>query len=158
MRIRPLATDDVDRLVVLCAEHAAYEGVAVDPETWDAEGKATRLRDMALGQSSRLKIWLLDDENTSVGFASFALEASTWEADEYLHLDCLYLCPEARGHGWGRRLLQHGVDEARRLGLREIQWQTPIWNEDAIRFYRRLGATEKEKLRFSWAREAWPKD
>jgi hypothetical protein len=29
-----------------------------------------------------------------------------------------------------------------------VQWQTPAWNEGAIRFYDRIGAVSKEKLRF----------
>jgi ribosomal protein S18 acetylase RimI-like enzyme len=29
-----------------------------------------------------------------------------------------------------------------------VQWQTPIFNERAIKFYHRIGATGKEKLRF----------
>ncbi|MGP3950192.1 hypothetical protein [Streptomyces sp. 7N604] len=39
--------------------------------------------------------------------------------------------------------------EARGLGLTEVQWQTPAWNEGAARFYERLGARAKEKLRYS---------
>ncbi|MFI0774554.1 GNAT family N-acetyltransferase [Streptomyces sp. NPDC021212] len=38
---------------------------------------------------------------------------------------------------------------ARDLGLTEIQWNTPAWNEGAVRFYERLGAQAKEKLRYT---------
>jgi len=43
-----------------------------------------------------------------------------------------------------KKLKQVAVD---RGGIR-IQWQTPAFNERAIKFYRRMGATEKEKVRF----------
>jgi hypothetical protein len=29
-----------------------------------------------------------------------------------------------------------------------LQWQTPVFNEKAIRFYHRMGATSKDKVRF----------
>ncbi|MGW1911840.1 N-acetyltransferase family protein [Streptomyces sp. NPDC002076] len=41
------------------------------------------------------------------------------------------------------------VAEARRLGLAQVQWQTPAWNEEAVRFYDRLGARATEKLRYT---------
>ncbi|MFK0215391.1 MULTISPECIES: hypothetical protein [unclassified Streptomyces] len=34
-------------------------------------------------------------------------------------------------------------------GLGQVQWQTPPWTTDAIRFYDRLGAQAKEKRRYS---------
>ena len=65
-------------------------------------------------------------EDKLLGFATSRPEFSTWDAAYYLHLDCLYL---RRGRG-------------------RIQWQTPIFNTNAIALYRRLGATEKNKALF----------
>ncbi|GAA1905406.1 hypothetical protein GCM10009753_39940 [Streptantibioticus ferralitis] len=36
---------------------------------------------------------------------------------------------------------------ARLLGLAEVQWRSPVWNEGAVRCYDRLGAHAEEKLR-----------
>ena len=36
-------------------------------------------------------------------------------------------------------------------GLAQVQWQTPAWNRDAVRFYERLGAVGTDKMRFSLA-------
>lgn len=84
-----------------------------------------------------------------VGYASWSLEASTWQAAEYAHLDCLYLREDERGRGTGRLLLRAVEAEARAAGAGELQWQTPAWNQDAIRFYRRHGAQEAAKARFT---------
>lgn len=65
-------------------------------------------------------------------------------------MDCLYLAEAARGHGLGALLMAAVRAEAAALDLAEIQWQTPPWNDGAIRFYDRLGATSKEKRRYSW--------
>lgn len=73
-------------------------------------------------------------------------------------MDCLYLTETSRGHGLGPLLMAAVGAEAGRLGLPEVQWQTPAWNESAIRFYDRLGATSKEKRRYSLPVESLPKD
>ncbi|MCP2267992.1 Acetyltransferase (GNAT) family protein [Actinokineospora diospyrosa] len=64
-------------------------------------------------------------------------------------MDCLYLRPGARGRGVGQLLFEAVREQAKVLGLKEIQWQTPGWNEGAVRFYGRLGATAVEKVRFT---------
>ena len=69
-------------------------------------------------------------------------------------MDCLYLREEARGAGLGPHLVREIAQLARQLGCSTVQWQTPIWNERAIRFYQRLGAIGKQKVRFFLAGEA----
>ncbi|MCY0934063.1 GNAT family N-acetyltransferase [Streptomyces sp. H34-S4] len=64
-------------------------------------------------------------------------------------MDCLYLTEEARGHGLGAALMDEVAALARGLGLGHVEWQTPDWNEGAIRFYDRLRATGKPKLRYA---------
>lgn len=63
-------------------------------------------------------------------------------------MDCLYLREETRGLGLGRQLVMEIASLAYRLGCVNVQWQTPVWNERAIRFYQRLGAKGKQKVRF----------
>lgn len=63
-------------------------------------------------------------------------------------MDCLYVCADARGAGVGRMLFDVVVAHARASGRAELQWQTPAWNTDAARFYRRAGAAEAAKLRY----------
>lgn len=40
------------------------------------------------------------------------------------------------------------TDAARGLGVEHVQWQTPCWNTDAIRFYDRVGALVQDKVRY----------
>jgi GNAT superfamily N-acetyltransferase len=46
-------------------------------------------------------------------------------------------------------LVEAAADVAREDGCFELQWQTPSWNEGAIRFYQRLGARSTSKERFT---------
>jgi GNAT superfamily N-acetyltransferase len=62
-------------------------------------------------------------------------------------MDCLFLAPSHLG--LGLLLMDAVVAEARRLGVTEVQWQTPAWNEGAVRFHDRLGARARQKPRHS---------
>lgn len=142
VEIRPLREDDLDAVVELMAAHAAFEEAAFSPT-----GKADRLA----------QIFLVDEvgwcdvasvDGRVVGYTTSALELSTWDADHFLHLDTLYVDADHRDHRLGARLVEAIRRRAVALGVREVQWQTPTWNEGAIRFYERLGATATPKVRF----------
>ncbi len=64
-------------------------------------------------------------------------------------MDCLFVVEEYRGNGVGAALLATIVQFAREQGYDQVQWQTPEWNERARKFYRREGAAEKHKVRFT---------
>jgi len=67
---------------------------------------------------------------------------------EYLHMDCLFVRAGHRGAGIGAALIASVVQFAQAHELNEVQWQTPDWNVDAARFYRRLGGVAQQKVRF----------
>lgn len=143
--VRPARPEDLPRLVELMGEHMVYEGSA--PRT---AALADRLGAQLFADGTRLWVLLAETPRGEVaGYAACSAEFSFWEAREYLHMDCLYLAEEARGHGLGAALMDEVAALARGLGLGHVEWQTPDWNEGAIRFYDRLGATGKPKLRYA---------
>ena len=144
--IRHAGRSDLPRVAELAAQHAEYERAA--PPVPDlADRLAALLFDDPAPRLCCLVAELPDGE--IVGYATCAPELSTWDGREYLHMDCLFLTPGHRGLGLGALLVKAVTEQARALGLPEVQWQTPRWNEDAIRFYARLGAQGKDKRRFS---------
>lgn len=140
--IRWAMPEDMDELVRLCTEHAAYERSSFDPA-----GKEEALAQMLFAPDARLKCLVAEEDARLIGYATFSVEVSTWDADRYMHMDCLFLRPEARNKGIGRALMRRIAQEARDQGLIRMQWQTPSFNVDAIRFYDRLGPEKKEKYR-----------
>jgi GNAT superfamily N-acetyltransferase len=52
----------------------------------------------------------------------------------------LFVKPEWRGHGIGRRLLVHLARLAVERHCARFEWTVLDWNEPAIGFYRSLGA------------------
>ncbi|GAA3037247.1 GNAT family N-acetyltransferase [Kitasatospora albolonga] len=145
--VRRARPDDLPRIAELAAEHAAYERAAPPPA--DLADRLARL--LFDAPSPRLRCFVADpgDGGAPIGYATCAPELSTWDGAEYLHLDCLFLRDGHRGHGLGARLMDAVVTEAHALGLAQVQWQTPPWNTDAIRFYDRLGGRATTKQRYS---------
>ncbi|MER5811138.1 GNAT family N-acetyltransferase [Streptomyces sp. NPDC002033] len=144
--MRPLRADDLPRLVELIHEHVAYEKSAPRPP-----GLADRLGPLLFAADARLWVLLAETPAGEVaGYAACSEEFAFWDARSYLHMDCLYLAEEARGHGLGAALMSGVADLARARGLARVEWQTPEWNEGAIRFYDRLGADAHPKRRYGW--------
>lgn len=141
-RVRVGTPADAPALIPLFAEHAAYEKL---PFT-DA-GTAARIASLLDGPDPRLAVWVVEAAGVLVGYAAVSRELSTWAAADYLHLDCLFVSSTHRGQGWGALLLTRAREHARSLGLTKLQWQTPPWNEGALGFYRREGATTRDKVR-----------
>jgi len=146
-RLRPLEQSDLPELADLCHEHAEYERAS-----WNEYDRVARLTSLFL-TSDDARCWVVEGDGELAGFATATMERSTWDADCYLHLDCLYLRTAYRGGGLGRRLIAEVALLAVELGAVNLQWQTPAWNEEAARFYYRLGATSAEKLRFTLSPE-----
>ncbi len=76
-----------------------------------------------------------------VGFALFFTNFSTFLAQPGMYLEDLYVQPAHRGTGIGRALLSHLGALAVERGCGRFEWSVLDWNENAIRFYERMGAT-----------------
>lgn len=150
--LRVAGPGDAAMLATLCREHARYERLA--PRCCDA-GFAARLAvALAAGHLQAWLAWRGEHDGQALGYASLTLDFATLSARRFAHLDCLYLRPAARGRGLGARLLHQVRERAAALGCTELQWQTPHWNEAAVRFYLRAGATVWDKKRFVLALDA----
>lgn len=85
--------------------------------------------------------------DASVGFAVFHGTFSTWECRPGIWLEDLYVPPEHRRAGVGRALLAHLAATAIQRGCARLEWAALDWNEPALRFYDKLGATRLEQWR-----------
>jgi GNAT superfamily N-acetyltransferase len=81
------------------------------------------------------------ERGTRLGaFALWFLNVSTWTGTHGVYLEDLYVRPELRGSGYGRRLLQTLAQLCQDRGYRRLEWWVLDWNEPALGFYRNLGA------------------
>ena len=141
--IRPILKKDLPQLVRLCAEHAAYEDAHFETATKEEELERA-LFSPEIGLLGLVAV----HKDIAIGYATFIPQYSTWEAGYYLYMDCLYISEAHRSFGLGKKLLDEIKRTAVALKCIEVQWQTPLTNEQAIRFYEREGAAKKKKARF----------
>lgn len=83
---------------------------------------------------------LAEEDGHALGFALFFPTWSTWRGKPGIHLEDLFVLPEARGRGLGRALLVRVAQIAVERGCARFEWQVLDWNEPALGFYRSLGA------------------
>lgn len=140
---RKCRESDLPSLVNLCQNHALYEQVS-----YATEGKEELLKQAIFSKNPPLYCHIIEVAEKVVGYFSYTIDFSTWEAKTFLHLDCLYLEPEIRGFKIGEAIFEELKGLAQAKGCCMLQWQTPVFNEKAIRFYHRMGATSKDKVRF----------
>jgi GNAT superfamily N-acetyltransferase len=141
MQIRPATPNDAVDLLELIYQHAEFEqaskpSIAIDKLT-------TMLVD-----DSNIQIWIAIKNKTLLGYFSLTQDYSTWSGEKYLHLDCLFLNQAHRKQGIGALLFEKVLFIAKSMGIKQIQWQTPIENLSGINFYLRQGAGYKIKSRF----------
>jgi len=101
--------------------------------------------------AGRIDLFVARSAGEPVGYATLTRGVSTWDAEPYGYLDCLFVAEGHRSSGLGVLLIEAVVARSRELDLGDLQWQTPEWNDGAIRFYERLGATRLAKQRFTLA-------
>jgi len=143
--IRFALPKDMPKVVELCQAHAAYEKAS-----YSIEGKTEQLVKHFFDTPAIAYCLLVEIDEQIVGYATFMKQFSTWDAAFYLYLDCLYFESAARGKGLGKSVMEHIWAFAKAENCFQIQWQTPDFNEQAIGFYKKLGAINKTKERFFW--------
>lgn len=142
-KIRYAEPHDIDEIIKLCAEHAEFEQTEFSPV-----GKVEKLAKYMFVDEPPLFCLIAENPTGELlGYTTFMREFSTWDAEFYIHMDCLFLRPHARNFGIGEQLIRKIAKQAKRLDCKEIQWHTPAFNEKAIKFYHRIGATSKQKSR-----------
>ncbi len=142
-KIRFAEPSDMEQLVQLCEAHAHFE-----KSDYDSKGKATQLQGAIFASEPKLYCLVVESDGVLIGYATYMVQYSTWDAAPYIYMDCLYLKELARGLRIGEKLVRHIQKEGQKLGCNLVQWQTPDFNVRAIKFYKRLGASSKSKERF----------
>jgi GNAT superfamily N-acetyltransferase len=134
--LRPAELRDVSAIVGLIRELAEFEQLThllqVTPE---------KLRPQLFGEKPAAEALVAESAGEVIAFALFFTNFSTFLAQPGLYLEDLYVKPQQRGRGIGEALLTRLGRLAVERGYGRFEWCVLDWNEGAIRFYQRLGAT-----------------
>ena len=135
VRIAAARDEDVPAILRLIRALADYEKLTDQAVATEAD-----VRDALVGPRRSVEVVMAFSGDTAIGFALFFHNFSTFLGRRGLYLEDLFVVPDWRGRGVGRRLLSHVAQIAVDRHCGRMEWAVLDWNESAIGFYRRLGA------------------
>lgn len=101
----------------------------------------------SLFERKAAEVLLGEYEGRTVGFALFFQSFSTFLGRPTVHLVDLYVEPDVRGKGFGKKILACLARITRERGCDRLEWWCHDWNELSIRLYKRWGAFPLENIR-----------
>lgn len=138
-QLRPAEPRDVPAIVGLIRELAEFEKL-----THLLEVTPASLHPHLFGERPVVESWVAETHDDGAGrvvaFALFFTNFSTFLGKPGLYLEDLYVQPAHRGAGVGRALLERLGALAVERGCGRFEWSVLDWNENAIRFYEKMGA------------------
>jgi GNAT superfamily N-acetyltransferase len=96
------------------------------------------------GPSPRFHALIAKWGEQTAGYALYYFFYSSFEGPA-VFLEDVYVREEFRGKGVGKALMAEVAAVAVREGFWGVRWEVLNWNQPAIEFYRRLGATIPEE-------------
>ncbi|KZF23352.1 acyl-CoA N-acyltransferase [Xylona heveae TC161] len=130
-------------------ENAPHEVKATEESLHDTLSFADDPSDAKPGYARTL-LAVVPDPNSSdnaakvkekvAGMALYFHNYSTWRAAPGIYLEDLFVWPEYRGKGYGKRLLTELAGEVRRVRGARLEWACLKWNKPSLDFYEAIGA------------------
>ena len=135
IRLRPATIHDVPTILRCIRGLAEYERL-----THECEATEALLEASLFGASPAAEVTLAFAGDEPAGFALWFRSYSTFLARPGVYLEDLFVFPEFRGRGLGRKLLGSLARTVIERGYGRLEWAVLDWNTDAIGFYESLGA------------------
>jgi GNAT superfamily N-acetyltransferase len=136
-RLREGKIEDLPRVLELIHELAIYENA---PE--QVTNTIAMMEEDGFGPNAVFGTFVCIKEETSeiVGLAIYYYRYSTWKGRR-IYLEDLIVTETERGNGAGKLLFDRIMAKCLEENCTGMMWQVLDWNEPAINFYRKYGAT-----------------
>lgn len=142
--IRRARPEDVPEILQMVRELADYERAP-----HEAIATEEQFREALFGADPTVYAHVVEHQTADGrrlgAFALWFLNFSTWLGRNGLYLEDLYVRPELRGTGYGKRLLATLAQECVDKGYGRLEWWVLDWNEPALGFYRSIGAVPMDE-------------
>lgn len=138
MNIRPAKTDDMYDVLQLIKELATFEK---EPDAVEITVEDL-IRD-GFSDTPLFNVIVAEHDQKIIGMALYYNRYSTWKG-KTIHLEDLIVTETMRGTGAGYALYAEIMNIAKREGVRRVEWVVLNWNEAAINFYKKSGASVLE--------------
>jgi GNAT superfamily N-acetyltransferase len=133
--IRPAGAHEMHLVLAFIRELAVYERLEHEVVATTADLAAA-----LSGARPYAEVVFACLDGVPMGFALFFHNFSTFKGKPGIYLEDLFVRPEARGRGLGKRLLAWLARTALERGCARLDWAVLDWNEPSIGFYLGLGA------------------
>ena len=137
--IRKAVAADCPQMLELIRELATYER-APDEVTV----RLDEFIEAGFGDTPVWEAFVAEGNGRIVGLALFYIRYSTWKGRK-LYLEDIVVTESMRGQGIGKRLFDETLNLCKTRRYPGMVWQVLEWNEPAIRFYQKYGATFDEE-------------
>lgn len=134
--IRQAEEEDVPEILELIKALAEFENLSDEVVATEELLKIT-----LFGINSPAEVQIAYDKNNTLGFALYFRSFSTFLGRPGIYLEDLYVRENARGKGVGEALLRRLAQRTREIGGGRLEWAVLNWNEPAIGFYQKIGAS-----------------
>ena len=134
--IRPATAADIGAIYALIYELAEFEKL-----THLFVATEEGLHDALFGEKPSSEALVAEADGCVVGFALFFHNFSTFLGRRGLYLEDLYVQPSQRGTGLGTAMLQRLAALAVERQCGRFEWSVLDWNQPAIDFYEKMGAS-----------------
>lgn len=134
LQIRDGTASDVALLLSFVQQMAEFEELSVT-------ATEAMLRETLFGDDPVGRVLFASVDGREVAYATWFFSFGSMAGKRGLWLDDLFVLPAYRGKGIGTAMLAHLADIAMQHDCARFEWTVLDWNENAIEFYRRLGAT-----------------
>jgi len=135
IRIARATRDDIGLILQMIRDLAEYERMTDLAVATEAD-----MRDALFGAQPAAEVIIAYADDQPAGFALFFHNFSTFVGRRGLYLEDLFVKPEFRRRGIGRRLLTELARIAVERNCGRFEWSVLDWNQPAIDFYKSLGA------------------
>ncbi|ASV98533.1 GNAT family N-acetyltransferase [Paraburkholderia aromaticivorans] len=134
--IRAATPDDTGAIFALTYELAEFESL-----THVFVATEGGLRDALFGARPSIEALVAENEGRIVAYALFFHNYSSFVGKRGLYLEDVYVQPSQRGSGLGTALIERLAALAVERQCGRFEWTVLDWNQQAISFYEKMGAT-----------------
>lgn len=137
--IRVASTADLDEVLRLMRGYYADDGLAFELE------RASTTMSRLLNEPHWGRVLLLESHERPIGYVAVCLGFSLELGGNDAFIDEIYVVPEFRGRGHGKRLLEAAAASAREMGVQALHLEVDRTNHVARELYDSLGYRSRDR-------------
>ena len=133
--IRKATAKDADIILGFIKELAIYEKAEKE-----VVATVTDIKNNLFDINTTTKAIICTYKNKPIGFAVYFFNFSTWLGRNGLYLEDVYVFPDFRRMGIGKKLLKYLAQVAVKNNCARLELSVLDWNKPAIKFYESINA------------------